>query len=119
MPHGHHPEQQGNQFIFYSRLDKWNDDFGSSRINLDDCLTPVQAQWIVVAVAIPVASVGLIVAAYFLVKSWMAKESQKRVYRRRELENMEANSRLKSSVANGRGRQSTIRAFPFEIVEDD
>ena len=106
-----------NTYIF--SLDMWTNEFGAARINLDDCLTPAEYQWILIAVLSPVGSVAVIVISAYLVNNWLKKSEQNKIRRFNQLRNQE--KQRNSSKQNGRGRRSwTSRSFAqFEIVEEE
>ena len=106
-------------FIYIFSLDMWTNEFGAARIDLDDCLTPAEYQWILIAVLSPVGSVAVIVISAYLVNNWLKKSEQNKIRRFNQLRNQE--KQRNSSNKSGRGRRSwTSRSFAqFEIVEEE
>ena len=102
-----------------SRLKVWNNNIGSSRITLDDCLTAAMGEWIFIAVLIPLGAGGFMAISYFVVKSWMKKTRKRRIHKRREKE------KVRRSIASSHGGMGRKRPFArarttsqFEIMED-
>ena len=105
--------------VLFFRLDIWNNDFGSSRINLDDCLTPAQYQWIFIAVLTPLGAVAFILISAYFVNNWLKKSKQnyKEKVAERERLNKLRNQDKNRNPFGGRGRR-TNRSSQFEIVEE-
>ena len=99
------------------RLDIFANEYGASRINLDDCLSPAQFQWILIAVLIPVGSMGFVIASYLLVKAWDKKVRKRRALKRRQKE-QERRSTQTSTLKGKRNMFMTRTTTQFEIMED-
>merc|ERR1719270_518771 len=82
-------------------LKVWTNRYNAGRIDLDDCLSSIQYQWILFAVLIPIGSMAFVITAYFLVKSWIKKVQQLRLMKRIE---MEANRKQSNRKSTGGGR---------------
>ena len=102
-------------FIFSLKV--WENRYKAGRIDLDDCLSSVEYQWIMFAVFIPVGSMAFVITAYFLVKSWIAKVRKMRLEKRFELEE-ERNRLNRLSTGGGRNKNRMTRTISqFEIME--
>lgn len=95
------------------RLSVWSNDFHASRINLDDCLSPAQIQWISMAVLVPLSSLAFVIISYFLLKKWKLLQRKRRVYRRNELEKAR-----ESRNSSGFPRHAR-NISQFEIIEEE
>ena len=103
-------------FLFCS-LKVWTNRYNAGRIDLDDCLSSIQYQWILFAVLIPIGSMAFVITAYFLVKSWIKKVQQMRLMKRIEMEANRKESNRKST-GGGRSRNFMTRTISqFEIIE--
>ena len=102
--------------IDYFRENVWEERFGASRVDFDDCLTPAEVQWLSIAILIPVGSGAFVFISYFLVKTWLKNQKRRRYFRRKELEKMRES---KASMMKSQRRSTARNISQFVIMEED
>ena len=102
--------------IDFLRENVWEERFGASRVDFDDCLTPAEVQWLSIAILIPVGSGAFVFISYFLVKTWLKNQKRRRYFRRKELEKMRES---KASMMKSQRRSTARNISQFVIMEED